>query len=146
MIKITIGIIVLTFGIVLCRLEICRAEQIMTPGEQVSYSVASWYGQNFHGRQTASGQIFDMHSFTCAHKTYPFGSWLKITNLLNDKTTYCVVNDRGPFNALRDLDLSYAAAKVIDMIAIGICAVKVEYLGMNHKYIEAVREIFKDRH
>lgn len=147
--KIIVGIIALTFSIVICSLKVCHAEQIMSPGEKISYSVASWYGSNFHGRQTASGQIFDMHSFTCAHKTYPFGSWLRITNLLNDKTTYCVVNDRGPFNALRDLDLSYAAAKVIDMIALGICVVRIEYLGvnnMNKKYIEAVKDIFREQH
>jgi rare lipoprotein A len=65
---------------------------------------------------------------------------------LNDKTTFCIVNDRGPFKAFRDLDLSYAAAKVLDMITLGQCTVKIEFLGMDKKYIRAVKDIFKEHH
>lgn len=71
----------------------------------INYSLTSWYGPNFQGKLTASGQVFDMYSFTCAHKEYPFDSWLRITNIMNDKTTFCIVNDRGPFNPKRELDL-----------------------------------------
>jgi rare lipoprotein A len=112
---------------------------------KIDYSLASWYGPNFHGKKTASGQTFDMHNFTCAHKKYPFGTWLKITNIMNDKTTFCMVNDRGPFASVRDLDLSYAAAKMLDMITLGTCVVRIEHLGMDVKYMKAITNFFKDR-
>jgi rare lipoprotein A len=86
-----------------------------------------------------------MHNFTCAHKKYPFGTWLKITNIMNDKTTFCMVNDRGPFASVRDLDLSYAAAKMLDMITLGTCVVRIEHLGMDVKYMKAITNFFKDR-
>ena len=128
---------------VLGSTEMCRADAGLSAVEEISYAVASWYGADFHGKKTASGQTFDMHDFTCAHKKYPFGSWLKITNVLNEKSTFCVVNDRGPFKAWRELDLSYAAAKVLDMITLGQCMVKIEFLGVDNGYIQAVREIFR---
>ena len=140
------GLIAIMFSIILFSAEVCLADGKASVVEDISYAVASWYGPNFHGRQTASGQTFDMNSFTCAHKRYPFGSWLKVTNLLNDKATFCIVNDRGPFKAFRDLDLSYAAAKVLDMITLGQCTVKIEFLGMDKKYIRAVKDIFKEHH
>jgi rare lipoprotein A len=141
--KLIFVLIVMMIGIAICKIEVGRADSTASAFDSISYTVASWYGPNFHGKRTASGQIFDMHDFTCAHKRFPFGSWLKITNLLNDKTTVCMVNDRGPFKALRDLDLSYAAAKVIDLITLGQCMVKIELLGMDNEYFEAVRDIFK---
>ena len=141
--QLILGLIFVIFSVVLCTAEVCMADAKVSAGEKISYAVASWYGAEFHGRQTASGQTFDMHGFTCAHKRYPFGSWLKITNLLNDKTTFCVVNDRGPFRAVRDLDLSYAAAKVLDMITLGQCMVKIEFLGMDNEYMKAVKDIFR---
>jgi rare lipoprotein A len=103
------------------------------------YAVASWYGPEFQGRPTSSGEIFDMYAFTCAHKEYPFGTELKVTNLSNNKNTRCVVNDRGPFVDGRDLDLSYAAAKAIDLIGPGTRKVKVEYLGRDTSYIKEVK-------
>jgi rare lipoprotein A len=80
-----------------------------------------------------------MYAFTCAHKEYPFGTELKVTNLSNNKNTRCVVNDRGPFVNGRDLDLSYAAARAIDLIGSGTCRVKVEYLGRDTSYIKEVK-------
>lgn len=139
-------IVALIFSFVLCKGEICRADANMSAVKGISYAIASWYGTDFHGKKTASGQIFDMHGFTCAHKSFPFGSWLKITNILNDKTTFCMVNDRGPFKAVRDLDLSYAAAKVLDMITLGQCLVKIEFLGTDGEYIKAVKDIFRNEH
>ena len=141
--QLILGLIAVIFSVVLCTAEVCLADAKVSTGEKISYAVASWYGPEFHGRQTASGETFNMHGFTCAHKRYPFGSWLKITNLLNDKTTFCVVNDRGPFRAVRDLDLSYAAAKVLDMITLGQCMVKIEFLGMDNEYMKAVKDIFR---
>jgi len=144
--QLIIGLICTVFSVVLCTAEVCMADADVSSVDKISYAVASWYGPEFHGRQTASGEPFDMHGFTCAHKSYPFGSWLKITNLLNDKTTFCVVNDRGPFKALRDVDLSYAAAKVLDMITLGQCVVKIEFLGMDNQYMNAVKHIFRKGH
>jgi rare lipoprotein A len=123
----------------------CFAQSSFPVIGKIDYSLASWYGPNFHGKLTASGQIFDMHSFTCAHKKYPFGTWLKITNIMNDKTTFCMVNDRGPLKPKRELDLSYAAAKMLDMITLGTCVVRIEYLGMDVKYLRVIGDFFKDR-
>lgn len=101
---------------------------------EATYAVASWYGPYFHGRQTASGEIFDMYNFTCAHKEYPFGTKLKIINLANNRSVNCLVNDRGPYIEGRDLDLSYATAKEIGMIEPGVGIVKVEYIKENNEY------------
>jgi rare lipoprotein A len=104
-----------------------------------SFAVASWYGPEFHGKPTSSGDIFDMYAFTCAHREYPFGTQLKITHTSNNKSVNCLVNDRGPFVAGRDLDLSYAAAKEIGLIEKGTATVKVEYLGRKGSYLREVR-------
>ena len=97
------------------------------PEEKISrYIVASWYGPRFHGRLTASGEIFNMYARTCAHRTHAFGTKLKIVNLLNNKSTECVVNDRGPYIAGRDLDLSRACAEEIDLTEHGIGVVKID--------------------
>lgn len=92
------------------------------------FLVTSYYGNKFHGKPTSSGEIFDMNGFTCAHKTLPFGTILKVTNEDNGKTVTVRVNDRGPFVADRDLDLSYGAAKKIGLIAVGVKTLKVEIL------------------
>jgi rare lipoprotein A len=105
------------------------------------YVLASWYGPDFHGRPTASGEIFDMNAFTCAHREYPFGSKLKVTYLSNDKTTSCLVNDRGPFIDGRDLDLSYAVARELGLIEEGVGAVRIEYMGRDNSYIRQIRDI-----
>ncbi len=105
------------------------------PYPETMYVVASWYGPYFHGRQTASGEIFDMYDFTCAHKEYPFGTKLKVTNISNNRSVGCLVNDRGPFIEGRDLDLSYATAKEIRMIEPGVIRVKIEYIGRDSTYI-----------
>lgn len=128
--------------LLLCAPAPCRAEFSLPIQGKVHYSIASWYGHNFHGKTTASGSPFDMHDFTCAHRTFPFGSWLKVTNIVNNKSTVCIVNDRGPFEAVRDLDVSYAAARVLDMITLGICAVRIEYLGIDSPYAKIVKELF----
>jgi len=89
---------------------------------------ASFYGEEFHGRQTSSGEIFDMYEYTAAHKTLPFGTRLKVTNLANGRSVIVVVNDRGPFIPGRDLDLSYGAARKIGLVGMGVGKVKVRIL------------------
>lgn len=100
----------------------------MQPVTAIEYGMASYYGKDFHGRKTASGEPFNMHDFTCAHKKYPFGTKLRVTNQENKKTVIVRVNDRGPFIKGRIIDLSYAAAKKIDMIRSGVVKVKIERL------------------
>lgn len=101
--------------------------------------VASWYGPDFHGRPTSSGELFNMYALTCAHKEYPFGTKLKVVNPQNNKDVECVVNDRGPFIPGRDLDLSYAAAKKIDLVGPGTGAVMIEPLGRDLRYVKYIR-------
>ena len=88
--------------------------------------VASWYGREFNGRTTASGEIFNDSQFTAAHPILPFGTMLRVTNQYNNRTVTVRVNDRGPFVAARILDLSRAAAEHLDMIGSGTALVKIE--------------------
>ncbi len=87
---------------------------------------ASWYGGEFHGRRTANGETFDRHDFTAAHRTLPFGTVLRVTNLRNGRSILVRVNDRGPYVGTRVIDLSYAAAKEIGMTHRGVARVRVE--------------------
>jgi len=91
--------------------------------------IASWYGPKFHGRTTASGEVFDMYDLTAAHNTLPMGTLCVVTNKNTDESVTVRINDRGPFVDNRVLDLSYAAAKVIGMIETGTAPVYVEVLG-----------------
>ncbi|HLF11176.1 MAG TPA: septal ring lytic transglycosylase RlpA family protein [Gammaproteobacteria bacterium] len=91
--------------------------------------VASWYGRDFHGLSTSSGEPYDMHAMTAAHTTLPIPTWVEVTNLDNDKRVIVKVNDRGPFVANRIIDLSYAAATEIDMVRAGTTRVEVRALG-----------------
>lgn len=90
---------------------------------------ASYYASKFHGRQTANGERFNMHDLTAAHKTLPFNTKVRVTNLKNNKSVVVRINDRGPYAKGRIIDLSKAAAKKIDMIADGVATVKVEEVG-----------------
>lgn len=90
--------------------------------------LASWYGDDFHNKKTANGEVFNKNTFTAAHKTLPLPSVVKVTNLENGKTIILRVNDRGPFVDNRIIDLSEKAAKKIDMHKKGVTQVKVEYL------------------
>ena len=76
---------------------------------------ASWYGKQFHGRATASGEHFDMFDLTAAHKQLPLGTWVKVTNLRNGKWIVVRINDRGPYVGDRILDLSYSAGRMLKM-------------------------------
>ncbi len=86
---------------------------------------ASYYADKFHGRKTASGKLYNRDSLTCAHKTLPFGTILKVKNPRNEKEIYVKVTDRGPFIKGRTIDLSYAAAKKIGVIGHGVASVDV---------------------
>ena len=90
--------------------------------------VASWYGKKFHGKPTSSGEIYDMHEMTAAHKTLPLPTRVRVTNLTNGRSVIVKVNDRGPFIDNRIIDMSYSAAKQLDMIANGTALVEVEAL------------------
>jgi len=90
--------------------------------------IASWYGKQFQGRLTASGEPFDMEKMTAAHRTLPFGTKIRVHNLVNEKTTEIRINDRGPFVKDRIIDLSHAAAQSIEMP--GIANVRLEVLSM----------------
>ena len=92
---------------------------------------ASFYGKGFHGRRAADGSVYNMHEMTCAHKTLPFGTKLKVTNKLNGKTVIVKVTDRGPYVRGRIVDLSVAAAQQLDMVRCGVIPVRVEVLGKN---------------
>lgn len=89
---------------------------------------ASWYGPGFNGKPTASGEKFDMYKLTAAHKTLPFGTKVRVTNLNNNKRVIVRINDRGPFKKGRVIDLSKKAAQEIDMINDGVVPVKLEIL------------------
>lgn len=91
--------------------------------------IASWYGQPFHGRTTASGERFDMNKLTCAHKTLPFGTRLRVENLDNGRAVTLRVNDRGPFVEGRILDVSRGAAEELEMIGPGTARVRISVLG-----------------
>ncbi len=103
--------------------------QTASPGQNVQRGKASWYGKPFHGRLTASGERFDMHAPTAAHKSLPFGTRVRVTNLDNGKHTVVRINDRGPFVKGRIIDLSYGAAKQIQMLQMGVARVKLEILS-----------------
>jgi peptidoglycan lytic transglycosylase len=103
-----------------------------TPTENVRYrgeGIASWYGPDFHGRQTANGEIYDMHSISAAHPTMPLPSYARVTNLDNGRSIVVRVNDRGPYARNRVIDMSIGAAKALDFYGEGLAHVRVEYVG-----------------
>ena len=87
---------------------------------------ASWYGKYFQGKKTANGEPYDMNGLTCAHRSLPLGSWIRVTNLRNRKSVFVRVNDRGPVPENRIVDLSYGAAQAVGISGIG--KVKLETL------------------
>jgi rare lipoprotein A len=99
------------------------------PSLRIQYGLASWYGRERHGRRTASGEIFDSNQLVAAHRTAPFGTYALVTNLANGRTVQVRINDRGPAIAGRLIDLSYAAARQLDMVHVGVTRVKVEFLA-----------------
>lgn len=91
---------------------------------------ASWYGKDFHGRETASGEPYDMFRFTAAHMNLPLGTWVRVTNMRNGKSVIVRVNDRGPVVPGRIIDLSYGAAQILDFRARGIARVRLDVVQL----------------
>jgi rare lipoprotein A len=91
--------------------------------------LASWYGEDFHGRNTANGEVFDLDSISAAHPTMPLPSYARVTNLANGRSIIVRVNDRGPYAHNRIIDLSVRAAKLLDFYRRGTTSVRVEYVG-----------------
>jgi rare lipoprotein A len=108
------------------------AGRTYVPKENTNYraeGIASWYGDDFHGRKTANGEIFDMTSISAAHPTLPIPSYARVTNLRNKRSLIVRVNDRGPFARDRIIDLSTRAAKLLEFHGHGVAHVRVEYVG-----------------
>ena len=108
------------------------AGRTYVPEENPNYraeGMASWYGDAFHGRLTANGEVFDMTSLTAAHPTMPLPSYARVTNLANGKSVVVRVNDRGPYHGNRLIDVSNTAAKLLEFRENGIGRVRVEYVG-----------------
>lgn len=99
------------------------------PGEYTEDGIASWYGAPFDGRRTSDGETYDMHDLTAAHRTLPFNSIVRVTNLINGKQVNVRINDRGPFVANRVIDLSYSAARAIGMLGPGTAEVRLDVIG-----------------
>jgi rare lipoprotein A len=95
------------------------------PGAWGEEGIASWYGEPFHGRKTANGETYDMEKMTAAHKTLPFNTVVRVTNLRNGRSADVRINDRGPFVKGRIIDLSRAAARSVDMVGDGTAPVRL---------------------
>src|SRR4051812_24152349 len=108
------------------------AGRMYVPEDNPNYraeGLASWYGDDFHGRLTANGEVFDMTSITAAHPTMPLPSYARVTNKLNGKSLIVRVNDRGPYHGNRVIDVSNRAAKLLEFDGRGTANVRVEYVG-----------------
>jgi rare lipoprotein A len=108
------------------------AGRVYVPEEDVNYreeGLASWYGDDFHGRLTANGEVFDMSSLTAAHPTLPMPCYARVTNLSNGKSLIVRVNDRGPYHGNRLMDVSSKAAELLEFKGNGVARVRVEYVG-----------------
>lgn len=108
------------------------AGRVYVPEEDPNYraeGMASWYGDDFHGRLTANGEVFDMAALTAAHPTLPIPSYARVTNLRNGKSLIVRVNDRGPYHGNRLIDVSNKAAELLEFKHNGVARVKVEYVG-----------------
>jgi rare lipoprotein A len=102
------------------------------PTEDKNYraeGLASWYGEDFHGRQTANGEVFDMNSVSAAHATLPMPTYVRVTNLENNRSVIVRVNDRGPYHADRLIDVSVKTAVLLGFYTNGVARVRVEYVG-----------------
>lgn len=102
---------------------------VTQPGQYVEEGIASWYGAPFNGHRTSNGEIYDMHEFTAAHRTLPFGAVVRVTNLQNGLQTEVRINDRGPFVSNRIIDLSLSAAQSLQMVGPGTARVRIEVLS-----------------
>lgn len=100
----------------------------------VEEGIASWYGEPYHGRRAANGEVYDMEQMTAAHPTYPFETWVSVRNLGNRQSTQVRITDRGPFVKGRIIDLSRAAAREIDLVRLGVTKVKLTVIDQPRGY------------
>lgn len=107
----------------------CATTRGVTLPRDPQTGVASYYAHAHHGRRTASGERFDMMAMTAAHRTLPFGTRVRVTNLANGRRAVVRINDRGPFKGRRVLDLSLAAARELGMVGTGTARVRLEIVG-----------------
>lgn len=121
------------------KLHIGKTDTANTPDDEdtlfprivryLKQGIASWYGPEFHGKKTASGEIYDMYAMTAAHNTLPISSYARVTNLENQRSVIVRINDRGPFHGNRVMDLSYAAAKKLDLHQSGTGTVEIKAIA-----------------
>ena len=102
---------------------------VRNPVRALAQGLASWYGPGFHGARTANGERFNQHAMTAAHRTLPFGTQVRVTNVNNGRSVVVRINDRGPFTGGRVIDLSMAAAQTIGMVSSGVAPVQIEVLN-----------------
>ena len=141
-------LILFTFFIIIsCGSNIAYGDYVDTTGmsrkqiesiknhPKVQIGVASYYGKKFHKKRTANGEIFNMYKVSAAHKSYPLGTKVRVTNLENGRSIKLFINDRGPFVKGRIIDLSYKAARKLDFVSQGTTKVKIEVLRLgDNKY------------
>ena len=104
------------------------AAEVSAPS--VETGMASYYADKFQGRKTANGETYDQNKMTAAHRTLPFGTRVRVTNLENDRSVELRINDRGPFVEGRIIDVSYRAARELDFVKAGLVKVRVEVLSL----------------
>jgi len=113
-------------GLLIACVSPARADSVQDSWAKVGR--ASWYGQEFERRLTASGERFDPGLLTGAHRTLPLGSKVRVTNLHNGRSVLVTINDRGPYFGRREIDLSYGAARVLGMVQRGVARVRIELI------------------
>ncbi|MGE8414980.1 MAG: septal ring lytic transglycosylase RlpA family protein [Pseudomonas sp.] len=107
----------------------CSSNHLIDPRGYDETGTASYYGSRHHGKRTASGEAFDQHGLTAAHRQLPFGTRVQVTNLANDKSVVVRINDRGPHTRGRLIDLSRSAAQQLDMLRSGTAKVRIQALS-----------------
>lgn len=115
------------------RTEVQKPKVTLKPARAFQVGTASWYGKDFDGKPTASGEPYDMYELTAAHRTLPLGTWVKVTNLRNHRWVLVRINDRGPVPEDRIIDLSYSAAHMLKMSGRGIGRVRLDVMNPPEK-------------
>jgi rare lipoprotein A len=118
------------------KAKVHKTRHTIEPSRKAKRSMVSWYGADFHGKRTASGQRFDMYAMTAAHKTLPLLSYAKVTNPRNNRTVIVRINDRGSFPGKREMDLSYAAAKKLGIQSQGLGSVVITPISRDQALAE----------
>jgi len=111
----------------------CSANAKNKPIHKIQIGIGSWYGKKFQGRSTANGEKYNMYEYTAAHRTLPFNTIVEVTNLSNNRKIKVRINDRGPYNKHRIIDLSYLAAKKLGYVNKGTAKLKLKVLYRQKK-------------